>query len=154
MGKSADYTISYLDNDNDPIAIEDDDDLSVCVLEFSEMSKIDDFIRLLVLAKDPSIPRRRDTPKGSRDNSKNKEVPKKDVVDVVEVVEEKVEKIEKAESFKVLSESEDAKSLAQSQISVEEVSEKVMSMMESKMSEELDKKMEALLEKKVAEKMM
>jgi len=28
--------------DEDPIAIEDEDDLAVCILEFSEMSKIDE----------------------------------------------------------------------------------------------------------------
>jgi len=68
--KSGEYTLSYLDIDNDPIAIEDEDDLAVCILEFSEMSNIDEPVKLLVLAKDPSIPRRRDTPKGSRGNSR------------------------------------------------------------------------------------
>merc|ERR1712146_61825 len=40
------YTLSYLDIENDPIAVEDEDDLAVCILEFSEMSKIDDCVNL------------------------------------------------------------------------------------------------------------
>merc|ERR1711862_1062131 len=67
--KEGAYTLSYLDSENDPIAVEDEDDLAVCILEFSEMSKIDDSINLMIKDKDSGIPRRRDTPKGSRSNS-------------------------------------------------------------------------------------
>jgi len=63
------YTMSYMDIDNDPIAVEDDDDLAVCILEFSEMSKIYDPVTLLIESVDKNIPRRRDTPKGSGKSS-------------------------------------------------------------------------------------
>merc|ERR1712224_1132547 len=70
--KQGAYTLSYLDIENDPIAVEDEDDLAVCILEFSEMSKIDDSVNLMIKDKDCGIPRRRDTPKGSRSNSLEK----------------------------------------------------------------------------------
>jgi len=65
--KKGSYKLSYLDIDRDPIAIEDDDDLAVCILEFSEMSKFDEKITLVIQEKDAVIPKRKDAPKGSRD---------------------------------------------------------------------------------------
>merc|ERR1712224_674703 len=70
--KEGAYTLSYLDIENDPIAVEDEDDLAVCILEFSEMSKIDDCVNLMIKDKNCGIPRRIDTPKGSRENSPKK----------------------------------------------------------------------------------
>merc|ERR1712224_919602 len=55
--KEGAYTLSYLDIENDPIAVEDEDDLAVCILEFSEMSKIDDCVNLMIKDKNSGIPR-------------------------------------------------------------------------------------------------
>merc|ERR1712029_637618 len=44
------YRLCYLDTENDPIMVEDDDDLAVCILEFSETSKVEDPVKLLVIA--------------------------------------------------------------------------------------------------------
>merc|ERR1711862_242535 len=74
--KEGAYTLSYLDIENDPIAIVDEDDLAVCILEFSEMSKIDDYVNLIIKDKDCGIPRRIDSPRGSRDNSLKKDMSK------------------------------------------------------------------------------
>merc|ERR1712224_481006 len=67
--KEGAYTLSYLDIENDPIAVEDEDDLAECILDFSEMNKIDDCVNLMIKDKNCGIPRRIDTPKGSRENS-------------------------------------------------------------------------------------
>jgi hypothetical protein len=46
--KPESYTISYLDIDSDPIDIQDADDLAVCILEFTETSKIEETVTLVV----------------------------------------------------------------------------------------------------------
>jgi len=153
---SDEYTLCYVDIDGDPIAIEDADDLSVCILEFSENSKIGEQIKILVVSKNPSIPRRRDTPKGSRKNSTEKKSPNLDADNNVLKVDSMTKNIVKSELLE--SQVEDPKdaeshiSLAPSQLSIEDISKSVMNMMKSTMDEELENKIEALMEKKLKEK--
>jgi len=59
------YTISYIDVDDDPIAIEDDEDLQVCIFEFTEQTNFDDPIQLSIEPLDNAIPRMKDSPKYS-----------------------------------------------------------------------------------------
>merc|ERR1711976_31441 len=146
------YKVSYLDIDNDPIAVEDDDDLAVCILEFSEMSKIDEPVHLILESVDKSIPRRRDTPKGSGKSSPRSlapilplDIPKKDSSEWV-----------KSEII-----CDDSKSVAQSNLTLDDaasqLSEKVMDMVSSKIpttiEQSLDSKLEALINSKVQEKL-
>merc|ERR1711862_873289 len=136
--KEGAYTLSYLDIENDPIAVEDEDDLAVCILEFSEMSKIDDSINLMIKDKNSGIPRRRDTPKGSRSNSAKKSEPKIDNNSFVKVT-----------SSAILTGSEQVNLETMSQLSIDDtaskVSEKVLSMAESKISELVEAKLDEMV---------
>merc|ERR1711896_33287 len=127
--KQGAYTLSYLDIENDPIAVEDEDDLAVCILEFSEMSKIDDCVNLMIKDKNSGIPRRRDTPKGSRENSPRLTQSHASSQSFVRVAQESV----------ILTEPKEVNFETMSQVSIDDavsrVSEKVMSITESKISE-------------------
>jgi hypothetical protein len=140
------YTISYVDMDGDPIAVEDDDDLAVCILEFSEMSKIDDPVTLLIESSSRDIPRRRDTPKGSGKSSPRLASPK-----LRDSVLTELPKLEDANA--------DRDSMlpdSMSQINFDEtasqLSEKVISMVDSKIGQSIDSKLESMLEGAIAKK--
>ena len=132
------YTLCYLDSDCDPIAIDDEDDLAVCILEFSEMSKFDDSVTLMVMDKNSGIPRRRDTPKGSKENS---------MILESNVTENSFKKV-LPESL-IIEQSNKSNWDTTSHISVNEtasmVSEKVFSIAESKISDMIESRLETLV---------
>merc|ERR1712183_746345 len=137
--KQGAYTLSYLDIENDPIAVEDEDDLAVCILEFSEMSKIDDCVNLMIKDKNSGIPRRRDTPKGSRENSPRLTQSHASSQSFVKVASEPV----------ILTESREFNLETMSQATLDDavsrVSEKVMSITESKISEMVESRLEEMM---------
>merc|ERR1712151_1438578 len=141
--KQGAYTLSYLDIENDPIAVEDEDDLAVCILEFSEMSKIDDSVNLMIKDKNSGIPRRRDTPKGSRSNSLKK----------VENKSEDTNSFVKMTESVVIGGSEQVNLETMSQVTIDDaasrVSEKVLSMAESKISELVESKLEDMVQQRL-----
>jgi len=145
--KSGAYTLSYLDIENDPIAVEDEDDLAVCILEFSEMSKIDDCINLVIKDKNSGIPRRRDTPKGSRENSPKMLKSQVSNQSFIKIASEPV----------ILTESREVNLETMSQATLDDavsrVSEKVMSITESKISEMVESRLEEMMQKKMEETM-
>merc|ERR1711896_100570 len=143
--KQGAYTLSYLDIENDPIAVEDEDDLAVCILEFSEMSKIDDCVNLMIKDKNSGIPRRRDTPKGSRENSPKKTQSQFSNQSFIKVGSEPV----------ILTQSQEVNLETMSQATLDDavsrVSEKVMSITESKISEMVESRLEEMMSKKMEE---
>ena len=126
--KPLSYKLCYLDTEEDPIMVEDDDDLAVCILEFSEASKVDDPVKLLVMAEDaqksPVL-----SPRGSF-----KKIAKSDIMDKDLIVD-----LDKKET------------LTESKFNDNEsvISEKVISTIESRLTETIDKKMEDLFNEKV-----
>merc|ERR1739845_148740 len=140
------YQIYYLDIDGDEIAIQDDDDLAVCILEFSEMSKIDDPINLRVEPKEKLLPRRRDTPKGSRDNSSEKKtIPESVVIQsvLVDLPPKKTDQQDcKSEVMR--------KSCPDFAETGSVLSEQMLSTIDTKVSEKIEKLLPQLLEERLA----
>jgi len=134
-----------LDIENDPIAVEDEDDLAVCILEFSEMSKIDDCVNLMIKDKNSGIPRRRDTPKGSRENSPKLTRSLASSQSFVKIAQESI----------ILTEPKEVNFETMSQVTIDDavsrVSERVMSITESKISEMVESRLEALMTQKMSE---
>merc|ERR1711941_69394 len=126
-------------------AVEDEDDLAVCILEFSEMSKIDDCVNLIIKDKNSGIPRRIETPKGSRENSPRKLLSSVSNQSFVKVSAESV----------VLTEPRETNLETMSQVTIDDavsrVSEKVMSITESKISEMVESRLEEMMNKKMEE---
>merc|ERR1711976_532665 len=139
------YKVSYLDIDNDPIAVEDDDDLAVCILEFSEMSKIDEPVVLVIESQDKNIPRRVDSPKGSGKASPR--LAKSELVAPSVNLEEKNQIRAKVEHIKT---EQDNMSTFSFDETASQLSEKVISMVESKVSEKLTSKLEEIMSDKIA----
>ena len=141
--KQGAYTLSYLDVEADPIAVEDEDDLAVCILEFSEMSKIDDSVNLMIKDKNSGIPRRINTPKGSRSNSTKKSESQANNNSFVKVISESV----------VIADSKEVNFELMSQVSIDDqasrVSEKVLSMTESKISEIVESRLEDMVNQRM-----
>merc|ERR1712232_401511 len=106
--KNGTFKVSYIDVEGDPIAIEDDDDLEVCMFEFSEMSKIDEPVNLII-------------------EESHKVLKKKSSFKSIKIENNK-------EDMKAINMDDDAS----------QISEKVVSILDSKISELIDTKISSL----------
>merc|ERR1739845_276355 len=114
------FTISYVDSDGDMIAVEDNDDLDVCIFEFTETSKMEGSITLAIQEKKSAKSKIRkasakNSPRSSRKVSEDLKG---------------FEKLEKEESV---------------------LSEKVLSLMDSRIEEEVEKRINKMIQEKLAD---
>merc|ERR1711862_790224 len=117
FGLKGAWTVSYVDVEGDHIAIEDDDDLEVCIFEFSEMSKIDEPVQL-VIEEFGKVTKKKS--KSFTDLNSN------------DVENNKLPKMKKEVVAKVADDN------------VSQISEKVASMLDSKIFDSIDSKMASL----------
>ena len=142
--KVGEFNISYIDYDGDMIAVEDNDDLDVCIFEFTETSQVDAPIRLAIQDNRQKVPLKRasakSSPLGSPRQRSHSE--KSEIIDGFKKI--KTEKYSEVQPKDDLLKSD----LVSECGSV--LSEKVWSVLDSKIEEEVEKRIQKLVEEKFA----
>ena len=115
------YSVSYEDMDGDLITIEDDDDLAVCILEFSEMSKIDESVSLVIKEIEVIPAQVNNYPELRKDCQVNEPRSKS-----MAQIDHGFEKLDKSDSVTLNDDT------------VSQLSERIMSIVDSKLSENLE----------------
>jgi len=163
--KPQSFTLSYVDLENDHINIQDDDDLEVCVHEFNETSTVNQPIVIVITDENSGqkVMKLEDSPRlMSRKKSIEFQLVKS-VSDIQSVKSEECEKLLKDEKEEVVTEvdatffatqplpaveKEEKESKNDFDLLESQISNSVLSNLDSKIEESISKHMDALLQKK------